>query len=63
VLKRGIALNPYATRLYKRLVVACIQAKDYPEALRIMKQEIQIDPEDSFMRSLIAKGERAGTGP
>ncbi len=61
VLKRGIALNPYATRLYKRLAVAYIQAKDYQDALRIMKQEVQICPQDSFMRSLIAKGERAGT--
>jgi hypothetical protein len=63
VLKRGIALNPYATRLYKRLAVAYIRAKDYQEALRIMKQEVQIYPEDSLMRSLVVKGERAGTGP
>jgi hypothetical protein len=63
VLKRGITVNPYATRLYKRLAIAYIQAKDYQQALRSMKQEVQIYPEDSFMRSLIAKGERAGTGP
>jgi hypothetical protein len=63
VLKRGIALNPYATRLYKRLAIAYIHAKDYSDALRIMKQEVQIYPEDSFMRSLIARAERAATGP
>lgn len=59
VLKRGIALNPYATRLYKRLALDYIQAKDYPRALRAMRQELQIDPEDSLMRSLIERADAA----
>lgn len=57
VLKRGLAFNPYSTRLYKRLALAYIQSHDYPNALRTMKQELQIFPEDSFMRMLIARVE------
>lgn len=57
VLKQGIALNPYATRLYKRLALDYIQSKDYQNALAAMQQELRIDPEDSFMRSLIERAQ------
>ncbi|MGH9397273.1 MAG: tetratricopeptide repeat protein [Terriglobia bacterium] len=63
ILKRGIALNPYSPRLYKRLALLYIRTKDYDEALSVMKQEIKIYPEDSFMRILIQKVERPGPGP
>lgn len=59
VLKRGIALNPYAPRLYKRLAVVYIGAHDYADALSVMKQELAIDPEDDLVRSLIARAEAA----
>ncbi|MGH9395553.1 MAG: tetratricopeptide repeat protein [Terriglobia bacterium] len=57
ILKRGIALNPYSPRLYKRLALLYIRTKDYGEALIVMKREIKIYPEDSFMRTLIQKAE------
>lgn len=59
VLKQGIALNPYATRLYKRLALNYIQLHDYPSALKTMKQELAIFPEDSFMRMLIGRVENS----
>lgn len=58
ILKRGIALNPYSPRLYKRLALLYIRARDYGDALGVMKQEIKIYPEDSFMRMLIQRAEK-----
>lgn len=55
ILKRGIVLNPYSPRLYKRLALLYIHARDYDSALSVMKQEIKIYPEDSFMRMLVQK--------
>lgn len=60
VLKQGIALNPYSTRLYKRLALTYIQLHDYQNALETMKQELTIFPEDSFMRMLIGRVENSG---
>lgn len=57
VLKKGIALNPYAPRLFKRLALVYIGAHDYADALSAMKQELAMDPEDDLVRSLIARAE------
>ncbi|MGH9350953.1 MAG: tetratricopeptide repeat protein [Terriglobia bacterium] len=59
VLKRGIKLNPYATHLYKDLAVVLIQLHQYASALEIIKLELKIYPEDSFMRSLVARLEHS----
>jgi hypothetical protein len=59
-LKQGIALNPYSPRLYKRMALVDIHAQNYAGALRAMKQELKIFPEDSFMRALIQKVEARG---
>ncbi|HEV2498296.1 MAG TPA: tetratricopeptide repeat protein [Terriglobia bacterium] len=63
ILKRGIALNPYAPRLYKRLALVYIGAHDYADALSAMKQELAIDPEDDLVRALIARAEGTGAQP
>ncbi|MGH9351869.1 MAG: cytochrome c3 family protein [Terriglobia bacterium] len=63
ILKRGITLNPYSPRLYKRLALLYIRTQDYGNALSVMKQEIRIYPEDSFMRTLIQKAEGLGAAP
>ncbi|HEX5483096.1 MAG TPA: cytochrome c3 family protein [Terriglobia bacterium] len=59
ILKQGIALNPYSTRLYKRLALNYIQLHDYENALKTMKEELAIFPEDSFMRMLIGRVENS----
>jgi hypothetical protein len=59
ILKRGLQLNPYSTRLYKRLALAYIQLRQYHDALQAMKQELSIFPEDSLMRMLVARAESA----
>lgn len=62
-LKRGIALNPYSTRLYKRLALDYIALHNYDEALTTMKAELNVFPEDSFMRSLVKRVESPGATP
>jgi hypothetical protein len=59
ILKQGINDNPYSKRLYKALAVIYIAEKQYDDALRIMRRELEIFPEDSFMRTLLLKAERA----
>ncbi|MDE3179900.1 MAG: hypothetical protein KGM47_09620 [Acidobacteriota bacterium] len=63
ILKPGTTLNPYSPRLYKRLALLYILTRDYDKALSVMKQEIKIYPEDSFMRTLIQKAEGLGSTP
>jgi tetratricopeptide (TPR) repeat protein len=60
-LKKGILVSPYTAALYKSLALHYIKLKRYPEALQTMKQELQLFPEDSFMRKLIKQVE--GTDP
>ena len=57
VLKRGIEVQPYSSRLYKTLAVCEISLHQYPEALDAMKKELELFPEDSFMRMLVKKSE------
>ena len=61
VLKQGISLNPHSSPLYKSLALRYIAMKKYPEALGTMKRELELFPEDSFMRKLIKQSE--GTRP
>ncbi|MDE3181117.1 MAG: tetratricopeptide repeat protein [Acidobacteriota bacterium] len=63
VLERGIDLNPYSARLYKRLALAYIQTQQYPNALETMKQELKMFPEDSFMRMLITRVQGSAGSP
>jgi hypothetical protein len=63
VLKQGIALNPYSTRLYKTLALVEIQQHQYDRALGTMKQELQMFPEDSFMRMLVQRVESSQAAP
>jgi hypothetical protein len=60
VLRRGIAMSPYAPRLYKRLATRYIERKDYGEARRIMERYLELFPEDDFMRQLLSQ---APAGP
>ena len=60
VLKQGISLNPHSSPLYKSLALRYIAMKKYPDALQTMKRELELFPEDSFMRKLIKQAERAG---
>jgi len=58
-----IAMDPFSSVLYKSLVLRYISIKKYPEALEIMRQELRLFPEDSFMRNLIKQGEKAKPVP
>ena len=57
VVEMGIKLDPYDERLYKALAVLDISAHRYPQALAVMKKDLELFPEDDFMRSLIQKAQ------
>ncbi|PYV91498.1 MAG: hypothetical protein DMG05_07170 [Acidobacteria bacterium] len=61
ILKQGISFNPHSSPLYKSLALRYITMKKYPDALETMKRELELFPEDSFMRKLVKQAE--GTGP
>ena len=57
LVKLGIKLNPYDQRLYQALAAIDISAHRYPEALAAMKTDLDLFPEDDFMRSLVEKAQ------
>ena len=59
VLQQGISVDPYYQRSYKALTLLFVSQKRYQEALQVMRQELEIFPQDSFMRTLLQKGESA----
>ena len=59
VLKKGIGVDPYYQRSYKALALLFVSQKLYQEAMQVMRQELEIFPQDSFMRTLLQKGESA----
>lgn len=59
VLERGIRLEPFAPVLQKGLILRLIGLARYEQARAAMKRYVEVFPEDSFMRGLLAKvGER-----
>lgn len=58
----GLTVNPYSPRLYRLLAALYISAKEYNDALKTMKKDLALFPEDSFIRSLLKKAE-SGNAP
>jgi hypothetical protein len=54
-LKKGIDLDPYNALLQKTLILQYINDKQYVNARQRMEQYVERFPEDSFMRSLLAR--------
>jgi hypothetical protein len=63
VLKRGIAMDPYYSRFYKNLAMRYVAAKRYDDAFRIISQELDLFPEDSFMRKIYNMARASGQSP
>ena len=63
VLKRGIAMDPYYSRFYKNLAMRYIAAKRYDDAFRIISKELDLFPEDSFMRKIYNMARAGGQSP
>ena len=61
--QRGIDLNPYDQRLYKSLALLQITAHQYSDALAAMEKELELFPEDDFMRDLVKQARAARAGP
>ncbi|MGI9071610.1 MAG: cytochrome c3 family protein [Bryobacteraceae bacterium] len=54
-LKRGVDAHPFNAVLLKSLTLQYINLKRYPEARQAMERYIELFPEDSFMRKLLAR--------
>ena len=55
LLKRAIAIEPYAPELYKSLALRYITLKQYPLAKETLERYGELFPEDDFMRGLLAQ--------
>ena len=54
-LKKGVAMDPYNAVIQKTLILQYINAKSYADARILMEQYVAAFPEDSFMRTLLAR--------
>ena len=63
VLKRGIAMDPYYARFYKNLALRYIATKQYSAAFRVISQDLELFPEDSFMRKIYNMARGSGPPP
>jgi len=57
-LKTGAQLDPYNAVMQKTLILLYINLKSYPEARVAMEKYVDAFPEDTFMRSLLARVRR-----
>ena len=63
VVESGIKLDPYDERLYKALAALYIALHRYSQALAIMKKDLELFPEDDFIRSLVKKAQDLPSSP
>jgi len=54
-LKRGLIISPFNAVLLKTLALEYINLKEYAEARQTMERYVELFPEDSFMRKLLAR--------
>jgi tetratricopeptide (TPR) repeat protein len=54
-LKKGVEIDPYNAVMQKTLILQYINLKSYAEARLLMEQYVATFPEDSLMRSLLAR--------
>ncbi|PYX81098.1 MAG: hypothetical protein DMG70_21045 [Acidobacteria bacterium] len=60
LLRRATDVDPFNAALRKTLIVQLIQVKDYANAKMEMEDYVKRFPEDSFMRQMLARAQRAG---
>jgi len=58
-LQKATELDPFNPVLQKNLIVQLINLKQYPKALAAIKHYLEIFPQDSSMRKILAMAERA----
>lgn len=61
-IQRGLDANPYSTRLYRLLAALYVAVNAHDDALKTMKKDLELFPEDSYMRSLLKQTE-SGSAP
>jgi tetratricopeptide (TPR) repeat protein len=62
LLKQAIAQDPFNPVLQKKLIVAYIGLRQYPEAKTALEQYLNIFPQDSFMRQMLARAQASPAG-
>jgi hypothetical protein len=60
LLQKAIDLDPFNPVLQKTMVVRLIQLKRYPSAESAMERYVELFPQDSFMRQMLARAKSAG---
>lgn len=65
IIQQGLEVNPYSDKLYRLLAAFYVSVNDYGNAIKTMKKALELFPEDSFLRSLLEKAEKAAgqSGP
>lgn len=63
LLEKAISMDPFNPIMQKTLVVRLIQLKQYANAEAALKHYLEVFPQDSFMRQMLARAEgKASTG-
>ncbi len=63
LLEKAISMDPFNPVMQKTLVVRLIQLKQYANAETALKHYLEVFPQDSFMRQMLARAEgKASTG-
>jgi hypothetical protein len=57
LLQRAISLDPFNPIMQKTLVVRLIQRKQYADAETALKHYLEVFPQDSFMRQMLARAQ------
>ena len=58
ILEQGVTDWPYVAMLQKSLILSYINLKRYPRAHELMSRYVELFPQDSFMRDMLAKVEK-----
>jgi tetratricopeptide (TPR) repeat protein len=54
-LRKGVEMDPYNAVMQKTLILQYINSKSYPEARLRIEEYVATFPEDSFMRTVLAR--------
>ncbi|PYV15058.1 MAG: hypothetical protein DMG21_16210, partial [Acidobacteria bacterium] len=62
-LQQGLKSSPYSPRLYRLLAALYVAVNAHEDALKTMKKDLELFPEDSYMRSQLKRTENPGGSP
>jgi hypothetical protein len=60
-LEKAVEMDPFDPVMQKSLIVRLIQLKQYPQAQTALEHYLEVFPQDSFMRQMLARAKAAST--